>query len=117
HRLAYIAYGDLLAQDTLEGIVDHAGLTTWSVTGPGLPELSERLRPLPGVEQVVAFGNSLHISGQDPVALEAAISPYKAENGREWTLIRTSLEEVFIHLMRGQQAKQNSQAAKQDGKP
>ena len=120
HRLAYIAYGDLLAQDTLEGIVDHAGLTTWSVTGPGLPELSERLRPLPGVEQVVAFGNSLHVSGQDPAALEAAISPFKAENGhdrngRQWTLIRTSLEEVFIHLMRGQQAKQSGQAAKQGG--
>jgi len=109
HRLAYIAYGDLLAQDTLEGIVDHAGLSTWSVTGPGLPELAEALRPLPGVEQVVAFGNSLHVSGQNAAALETALGPFKAQNGREWKLIRTSLEEVFIHLMRGQQAKQNGQ--------
>ncbi len=117
HRLAYIAYGDLLAQDTLEGIVDNAGLSTWSVTGPGLPELAERLRPLPGVEQVVAFGNSLHVSGQDAAALAASLGPYQAENGqaqagREWKPIRTSLEEVFIHLMRGHQARQNGQTQK-----
>jgi ABC-2 type transport system ATP-binding protein len=119
HRLAYIAYGDLLAQDTLEGIVDHAGLCTWSVSGPGLPELAEVLRGLPGVDQVVAFGNSLHVSGQDAGALESALTPFQdgggqAEAGREWRVIRTSLEEVFIHLMRGQQAKRNGQAARKD---
>jgi ABC-2 type transport system ATP-binding protein len=111
HRLAYIAYGDLLAQDTLEGIVDHAGLCTWSVSGANLPELADALRPLPGVEQVVAFGNTLHVSGQDAEALERAIAPFQAGTGHDWKLIRTSLEEVFIHLMRGQQAKQNGQAA------
>jgi ABC-2 type transport system ATP-binding protein len=115
HRLAYIAYGDLLAQDTLEGIVDHAGLATWSVSGPDLPELAEALRPLPGVDQVVAFGNTLHISGGDAEALEAAIAPYRERNERDWKLIRTSLEEVFIHLMRGQQAKQSGQAGPDGG--
>ncbi len=114
HRLAYIAYGELLAQDTLEGIVDNAGLATWSVSGPGLPELAERLRPLPGVEQVVAFGNTLHVSGREPKALEAALAPFQNGtgqngNGHDWRLIRTSLEEVFIHLMRGQQAKTGGQ--------
>ena len=114
HRLAYIAYGDLLAQDTLEGIVDNAGLSTWSVTGPALPELAEALRGLPGVEQVVAFGNSLHVSGHDAAALAASVRPFQdasgqAQAGREWKPIRTSLEEVFIHLMRGHQARQNGQ--------
>jgi len=117
HRLAYIAYGDLLAQDTLEGIVDNAGLTTWSVSGPNLPELAERLRPLPGVDQVVAFGNTLHVSGQDKHLLDATLSPFLLTNGQDWKLIRTSLEEVFIHLMRGQQARQNGQAAKGGGQP
>jgi len=117
HRLAYIAYGDLLAQDTLEGIVDHAGLATWSVSGAGLPELAEALRPLPGVEQVVAFGNTLHVSGSDAGLLEAALAPFQASSGHDWKPIRTSLEEVFIHLMRGQQARQNGQAAKGGGQP
>ncbi len=117
HRLAYIAYGDLLAQDTLEGIVDHAGLSTWSVSGANLPELSEALRPLPGVEQVVAFGNTLHVSGSDAELLEAALAPFQNSNGHDWKRIRTSLEEVFIHLMRGQQAKQNGQSSVQKDQP
>jgi ABC-2 type transport system ATP-binding protein len=117
HRLAYIAYGDLLAQDTLEGIVDNAGLCTWSVAGPGLPELAERLRGLPGVDQVVAFGNSLHVSGQDAELLGAALAPVQAQSGRDWKLIRTSLEEVFIHLMRGQQRKVNGQPPNPGGQP
>jgi len=100
HRLAYIAYGDLLAADTVEGLVANSGLTTWSVSGPGLHELAETLRGLPGVDQVVAFGNTLHVSGQDEAALETALAPWKQAEGLEWRRIATSLEEVFIHLMR-----------------
>jgi ABC-2 type transport system ATP-binding protein len=100
HRLAYIAYGDLLAADTVEGLVANSGLTTWSVSGPGLHELADALRPLPGVDQVVAFGNTLHVSGQDEARLEAAIAPHRQAGGPEWRRIATSLEEVFIHLMR-----------------
>lgn len=103
HRLAYIAYGDLLAQDTVEGLVQNSGLATWSVAGPDLHALSETLRPLPGVEQVVAFGNTLHVSGRDEAALAAALSgalpAQQADAGYELKRIATSLEEVFIHLM------------------
>jgi ABC-2 type transport system ATP-binding protein len=82
-------------------MVANSGLTTWSVSGPGLHELAEALRGLPGVDQVVAFGNTLHVSGQDAAVLEAALAPFREQNERDWRLIRTSLEEVFIHLMRG----------------
>ena len=107
HRLAYIAYGDLLAADTVEGLVAHSGLVTWAVSGPDLHELSERLKPLPGVDQVVAFGNTLHISGQNEDTLEAALAPQRAAHpAHEWRRIPTSLEEVFIHLMRSHLARQ-----------
>src|SRR5882724_6466619 len=33
HRLAYLAYGKLLARGTLAEVIDHVGLTTWSVKG------------------------------------------------------------------------------------
>jgi ABC-2 type transport system ATP-binding protein len=52
---------------------------------------------------VVAFGNTLHVSGQDEAQLEAALTPYKTAEGREWARIKTSLEEVFIQLMSGAQ--------------
>ena len=32
----------------------------------------------PGVDMVAPFGTSLHVSGRDPAALEAAIAPYRA---------------------------------------
>jgi ABC-2 type transport system ATP-binding protein len=97
--------------------VDNAGLATWSVSGPGLPELAQALRPLPGVDQVVAFGNTLHVSGQDAEALGKALAPFQAGNAHDWRIIRTSLEEVFIHLMRGRQGKQNGQKNTPDGQP
>ncbi len=34
HRLAYIAYGNLLTRGTVDEVVSGAGLTTWEVTGP-----------------------------------------------------------------------------------
>src|SRR5215471_14321980 len=65
HRLAYIAYGNLLTRGSVEDVVHNAGLTTWEVTGPDLPALAEKIRGLPGVEQIVAFGTTLHVSGRD----------------------------------------------------
>jgi ABC-2 type transport system ATP-binding protein len=97
HRLAYIAYGNLLTHGTVREVVDHVGLTTWSVSGAGLPELARQLRGRPGVQQAVAFGNMLHVSGDDAAALERAIAPFRANF--EWTPIRSGLEDVFIHLM------------------
>ena len=56
------------------------------------------LRRRPGVEQVVAFGNTLHVSGRDAAKLEATITAVRAP-GHEWTRVRSGLEDVFISLM------------------
>jgi ABC-2 type transport system ATP-binding protein len=98
HRLAYISYGNLLTHGTVREVIDHVGLTTWSVVGPDLPGLARQLREVPGVQQAVAFGSMLHVSGDDPAALERAIQPFHRD-GYEWTKIRAGLEDVFIHLM------------------
>ena len=65
HRLAFILRGNLLAHGTVAEVIEQAHLTTWSVSGPDLLELAERLRGDPGVEQAVAFGDMLHVSGAD----------------------------------------------------
>ena len=99
HRLAYIAYGHLLATGTVAAIVAEEGLTTYEIAGPELYGLIDKLRGLPGVEQVVAFGVTLHISGRDAAALEASLAPY-AKPPLILTKIPPNLEEVFISLMR-----------------
>ncbi len=98
HRLAYLAYGNLLARGTLEDVLRSARLTTWTVTGPDLRPLAAALRDQPGVEQVVAFGNMLHVSGHDAAALEAAVARVR-DPRHEWRKITAGLEDVFISLM------------------
>ena len=98
HRLAYIAYGNLLASGTAGEVVKAAGLTTFEVTGENLHELAEKIRKLPGVEQVVAFGTTLHVSGRDAEKLRASVAPWMTGAYR-WEKIESSLEDVFISLM------------------
>ncbi|HZV80982.1 MAG TPA: ABC transporter ATP-binding protein [Geobacteraceae bacterium] len=98
HSLAYIAYGDLLAQGNSADIVVASGLVTRVVTGPDLSSLATQLRTLPGVLQAVAFGRELHVSGVDEAVLEGALARFHGEG----YIIRPSkpgLEDVFIHLM------------------
>jgi ABC-2 type transport system ATP-binding protein len=100
HRLGYIAFGHLLAHGTVAEMIEQAGLATYSVTGPDLLRLATELRDRPGVQQAVAFGNSLHVSSDDRAALDRAVEPFRTA-GYEWTAIGPGLEDVFIHLMDG----------------
>ena len=98
HRLAYLAYGNLLTRGTLNEVLTTAQLTTWTVTGPGLRELADQLRDRAGVEQVVAFGNTLHVSGRDAPQLAATIAAVR-DTRHDWRKISAGLEDVFISLM------------------
>ena len=97
-RLAYILNGRLLARGTVNEVVAQSHLSTWSVSGRDLYKLAELLRKNPAVEQAVAFGSALHVSGGDAAALEKAIAPFRKE-GYVWRQIESGLEDVFIHLM------------------
>jgi ABC-2 type transport system ATP-binding protein len=101
HRLAYLAYGRLLASGTAEEIIRGSGLHTWAVSGLGLPALALALRSLSGVATVVPFGMQLHVSGTDAAALEVAIAPYRDEPALRWVPVEAGLEDVFISLMDG----------------
>ena len=98
HRLAYIAYGNLLTRGSVEEVIKTAALTTWEVAGPDLPALAAGIRGKPGVEQIVAFGSALHVSGRDAVNLRDTIRPWMTDRYR-WTQIESGLEDVFISLM------------------
>jgi len=99
HEIAYIAYGELLAQGTIEEVIASAGLRTYTVSGPDMAALAEELAGTPGVDMVVPFGASLHVAGQDAARLEAAIAPYRGRAELAWSLSQPSLEDVFISLM------------------
>ena len=101
HRLAYILYGRLLATGTPDEVLHLFRLATWEVSGPGdrLPELARRLHGREGISHVTAFGNTLHVTGEDEALLERAIAPLRGEPGLRWREASATLEDVFIHLM------------------
>jgi ABC-2 type transport system ATP-binding protein len=98
HRIACLAYGSMLVRGTVAEVIASAGLVTWRIEGPDLARLAASLPAMPGVEQVVPFGNTIHVSGRDAAALEATLSrACGPAQGRE--RIPAGLEDVFIGLM------------------
>jgi len=110
HKLAYLAYGRLLAQGTADSVIADQRLSTWAVHGDDLVPLGQRLRGSPGVAQTVAFGTALHVSGTDAALLERTLREATRRDGLRIEPIDTSLEDVFIYLM--SQASDNFDAAR-----
>jgi ABC-2 type transport system ATP-binding protein len=98
HRIACLAYGNLLVSGTAADVVAKAGLTTWAVEGPDLARVAASLRGRPGIEQVVPFGNALHVSGTDADAIAATLAG-SCDTAHRRTKIVSGLEDVFIGLM------------------
>src|SRR5690606_15650642 len=70
HHLAYIVVGHLMAEGTIPEIIKHVQLVTFSASGAGLDQLRHQVQAMPGVLQVVAWGNELRVCGTDEVLLE-----------------------------------------------
>ena len=103
HRLAYIAYGTLMASGTAQEVVASQRLYTWAISGDGLQGLGETLRQLPGVDLVASFGATLHVSGKDAGLLEENLRAHLLGSGLQMAAVSASLEDAFIYLMQGSQ--------------
>ena len=103
HRLAYIAYGTLMASGTAAEVVAGRQLQTWEISGAGLPGLDESLRARPGADLVASFGTTLHVSGRDGATLEAGLNALLNNRPVSVTRVAPSLEDAFIDLMQGSQ--------------
>ncbi|TCV86401.1 ABC transporter ATP-binding protein [Sulfurirhabdus autotrophica] len=99
HRLAYLANGSLLTHGTATEVVAKSGIITWSVEGDELIHLAEQLRGLPGIKQIVPFGNTLHVSGIDAELLHRSISVFQEDERYHWVRAKPGLEDVFIQMM------------------
>lgn len=97
-RLAYLAYGDLLTKGTIDDIISKEGLYTWVVKGKNLLNLAEDLKKLKAVEQVLAFGSTLHISSRDKNSVELSLRKI-IDKEHEFYSVSTSIEDVFINLV------------------
>jgi ABC-2 type transport system ATP-binding protein len=104
HEIAYIAYGRMLARGGIDAVIAGSGLHALQgegrlEDGRGADRLGDEIEKRPGVAMAAPFGTAIHVCGPDPDALKAAVAPWADRIAfRE---ARPSLEDVFIHLMRG----------------
>jgi ABC-2 type transport system ATP-binding protein len=110
HEIAYIFNGDLIARGTADQVIEQSKLVTFEAEGPRADRLARELTDKPGVDMVAPFGAALHVSGTDRAKLEQAIEPFRKEPW-SWSEVPPSLEDVFIHLMRGAVGQNARQAA------
>lgn len=97
NRLAYIMQGQILVRGTLEEIIQQSELITWEIRGENLAELAVQLRKQPEINQVISYGQTLHISAKDEQALINAQQQYS--QNYQWLPVATSLEDVFVSLV------------------
>jgi len=99
HEIAYMSYGHLIARGSVREVIQKSGLIVYSVTGPDLPELAERLKGKEGVEMVAPFGMALRVGGRNSGLLEEALKEAQVNPGQFWRKDAANLEDVFIQKM------------------
>jgi ABC-2 type transport system ATP-binding protein len=102
HEIAYIAFGRVLARGTVSEVIAklapdhlHRGGSERRKSCPARARTRDPRRRRHGG----AVRASLHVSGRDGAALEAAIASYQTRPGLHWQRSSASLEDVFIALM------------------
>ncbi|WP_068315437.1 ABC transporter ATP-binding protein [Polycladidibacter hongkongensis] len=99
HRISYIAYGNMLAQGTVEEVVASSGLHTLLVKGEDTDKVAHTLADHPDIDQVAPFGSTLHVVGPNEDKLKSAVDEICADYDLTVELGETTLEDVFIKFM------------------
>ena len=99
HELVYIAYGKILARGTASEIIKNSNLKVWTVQGEQLGHLLDPLKSASGVLSVAAFGNAVHVAGQDEALVLQALDSIRHQANVQITPTEANLEDVFISLI------------------
>lgn len=99
HRISYISAGKLITSGTVSDVLARADLATWVLDGAAISQAARKLEGMAGVDQIAAFGRTLHVVGQDHVALAASVAAVSHETGVAASKGATSLEDVFIQYI------------------
>jgi ABC-2 type transport system ATP-binding protein len=97
-RIAYILNGKMVSKGSVQDVIAHSGLVTFTVEGEGVRRLLPEFQDKQGVDYAGFFGAALHVSGHDRSSLEAALAPWHGRDGIRITEVPPSLEDVFIQL-------------------
>jgi ABC-2 type transport system ATP-binding protein len=71
----------------------------WAVAGPDASAHVQALKDAPGVQNVSAFGSTVHVAGTDAALLAQAVAPLRGVAGLQVAPAEANLEDVFISLI------------------
>lgn len=98
-RLAYISYGDLLIEGTVDEVIAATKIVTWNISGDITTRLLQSIKKLPGVEQASLFGREIHACGYDKDLIANGLVILSKDYNISYKLIDSTLEDAFISLV------------------
>ena len=100
HKIIYIAYGNIMAQGSVDFVIKNAALHTLELEGKNLNELQQQLSNIPNIITMASFGEKLHICGTDGNYLQKQLEPILKKYKISCRETETSLEDAFIYYLK-----------------
>ena len=100
HKIIYIAYGNIMAQGSVDFVIKNAALHTLELEGKNLNELQQQLSNIPNIITMALFGEKLHICGTDGNYLQKQLEPILKKYKISYRETETSLEDAFIYYLK-----------------
>ncbi len=100
HKIIYIAYGNIMAQGSVDFVIKNAALHTLELEGKNLNELQQQLSNIPDIITMALFGEKLHICGTDGNYLQKQLEPILKKYKISCRETETSLEDAFIYYLK-----------------
>lgn len=100
HNIIYIAYGNIMAQGSVDFVIKNAALHTLELEGKNLNELQQQLSNIPNIITMALFGEKLHICGTEGNYLQKQLEPILKKYKISCRETETSLEDAFIYYLK-----------------
>lgn len=100
HNIIYIAYGNIMAQGSVDFVIKNTALHTLELEGKNLNELQQQLSNIPDIITMALFGEKLHICGTDGNYLQKQLEPILKKYKISCQETETSLEDAFIYYLK-----------------
>lgn len=100
HNIIYIAYGNIMAQGSVDFVIKNTALHTLELEGKNLNELQQQLSNIPDIITMALFGEKLHICGTDGNYLQKQLEPILKKYKISCRETETSLEDAFIYYLK-----------------
>lgn len=104
-RVALMQNGKILSMGTPQDIIDSYELPIYKASSHNLYQLLLAVRLYPGVSDAFPFGESLHVSAENPLDLPEMEEVLKSKGFEDIHLEETKpgIEDCFMHMMKGEE--------------